>query len=157
VRRAAALLATLALLAAPLGPASLAAPAAPALPAKPAAAAPDAKAPDSEADKPPPRKPPPYEAQLLRLAEMIGALAYLRDLCGAGDGAAFRARLAALIQADGIGEDTRNLVAGAYNDAYRGYGATYRTCTPAAKEIVGRFLTETERLATDVAARYGGG
>ena len=33
--------------------------------------------------------PPPYEPQLLRLAEIIGALAYLRDLCGDGDGDSF--------------------------------------------------------------------
>ena len=28
--------------------------------------------------------PPPYEPQLLRLSEILGALSYLRDLCGAG-------------------------------------------------------------------------
>ena len=43
-----------------------------------------------------PERLPPYEPQLLRLAEIMGALAYLRDLCGAGDGAKFRSALKAL-------------------------------------------------------------
>ncbi len=132
--------------------------AAPAPPAK-TAAAPGAKpeTPDQAKPPAPPRTPPPYEAQLIRLGEMTGALAYLRDLCGAGDGAIFRAKLAALIKAEGIQDDTRDLIAGAYNDAYRGYAANYRTCTPAAKEVIANFLKETERLASDVAARFGGG
>jgi uncharacterized protein (TIGR02301 family) len=87
---------------------------------------------------------------------MMGALAYLRDLCGAGDGAAFRGKMDALVQAEGLGDSTRDLMAGAYNDAYRGYASSYRTCTPAASEVIGRFLTETARLAADVAGRYGG-
>ena len=48
-------------------------------PLMPTTAEPKTSAPVSDA-------PPPYEPQLLRLAEMIGALAYLRDLCAAGDG-----------------------------------------------------------------------
>jgi predicted secreted protein len=33
---------------------------------------------------------------------------------------------------------------------------TYRACTPAAQEIVARFLEEAGRIARDVANRYGG-
>ena len=125
--------------------------------AVPAESAPPAGAPDVKKTPSAPRKPPPYEAPLLRLAEMAGALAYLRDLCGAGDGAIFRAKLETLIKAEGIGEETRDLVAGAYNEAYRGYSANYRTCTPAANQIIARFLKEAEHVASDVAARFGGG
>ena len=55
-------------------------------PAKPAAPA--------EQPAPAPEPPPPYEPQLLRLAEIMGALAYLRDLCGGHDGDAFHAKMA---------------------------------------------------------------
>ena len=41
------------------------------------------------ADARPGRAPAPHEPQLLRMAEIMGALAYLRDLCGAGDGCEF--------------------------------------------------------------------
>jgi uncharacterized protein (TIGR02301 family) len=103
-----------------------------------------------------PAGPPPYEAQLLRMAEMIGALAYLRDLCGAGDGAEFRSKMKSLLEANGIAEPQRDLLAGAYNRGFGGYSLTYRTCTPAAYEVIARYLTETARLAALVASRYGG-
>jgi uncharacterized protein (TIGR02301 family) len=159
------ILVALALIAAPVAAcaASAAAPAAPAAnsaqnaPPAPAAAPGSAAAPAPDKPPAPPRKPPPYEAQLLRLAQMVGALAYLRDVCGAGDGETFRAKLATLIQAEGVGDETRDFVAGAYNEAYRSYAASYRTCTPAAKEIIAHFLKETDRLASDIAARFGGG
>ncbi len=121
---------------------------------------PDAKsAPAPPAPTPPPapvEPPPPYEPQLLRLAELMGALAYLRDLCGAGDGANFRAKMAAFLDAEGGGESQRDLVAGAYNKGFRDYATTYRVCTPAAGEVVSRYLKETARLAADIASRYGG-
>jgi len=121
-------------------------------------AAKSAPAAPQPAQAPPPAaaRPPPYEAQLLRLAEMMGALTYLRDLCGLGDGAKFRAKLEALLKAEGITEQRRDFIAGAYNQAFRGYATTYRECTPAASEIIARFLTESARLAEEVASKYGG-
>ncbi len=100
--------------------------------------------------------PPPYEPQLLRLAQMMGALAYLRNLCGAGDGDQFRGRMAALLDAEGVIEARRDLLAGAYNQGFRDYETTYRVCTPAANEIIARYLSETARIAAEVAGRYGG-
>ena len=110
------------------------------------------------APAPPPtaERPPPYEPELLRLAEMTGALAYLRNLCGAGDGDKFRARMTELIEAEGISGARRDLLAGAYNRGFRDYQATYRTCTPAATAVIDRYLSEMARLAAEVAGRYGG-
>jgi uncharacterized protein (TIGR02301 family) len=116
-------------------------------------------APPAGAPTPPaaPAEPPaPYEPQLLRLAEMMGALAYLRDLCGADDGAEFRSKMKSLLDADGVGESQRDLLAGAYNRGFEGYRLTYRTCTPAAGVIIARYLAETARLASELAGRYGG-
>ena len=121
----------------------------PAPKAAPAAGAPTAPASPVEA-------PPPYESELLRLAAMTGSLAYLRDLCGAGDGAQFRAKMQALLAADGFAESQRDLIAGAYNKGFNDYQLTYRTCTPAAGEVIARYLAETARLAAELASRYGG-
>jgi len=99
---------------------------------------------------------PPYETQLLRLASMMGALAYLRDLCGANDGAEFRKKMQTLLAADGVADSQRELIAGAYNKGFDDYQLTYRTCTPAAGEIIARYLSETAQLATELASRYGG-
>ncbi len=117
-------------------------------------AAPGAPSPPSPSAAPP--RQPPYEAQLLRMAEMMGALAYLRDLCGANDGAQFRSKMKSLLDAEGVDESERDLLAGAYNRGFEGYRLNYRTCTPAAGEVVARYLAETARLAAEVASRYGG-
>jgi uncharacterized protein (TIGR02301 family) len=104
----------------------------------------------------PAEPPPPYEPQLLRMAEVIGALSYLRDLCGAGDGATFRAKFASLLETEGNTPARKETLAGAFNRGFRDYEMTYRACTPAAQEIVARFLEEVGRIARDVANRYGG-
>ena len=152
-RAAVATLGLAALLAASGGAAETSAPKA----APPSSAAPAPNS-DQPAPAPPPaaERPPPYEPQLLRLAEMTGALAYLRNLCGAGDGEKFRARMAELLEAEGVSEARRDLLAGAYNRGFRDYQTTYRICTPAASAVIDRYLTETARLAAEVAGRYGG-
>jgi len=138
-------------------PTPTSAPAATARPANPAANAAQ-PTPDASPTPPPPQPdvPPPYEAQLLRLAELIGALAYLRDLCGDDDGAAFRGEFADLVAAEGTTDARKDSLAGAFNRGFRDYELTYRACTPTAREIVARFLDEASRIARDVANRYSG-
>ena len=118
-------------------------------PAKPAA-------PAEQPPRRPPKPPPPYEPQLLRLAELMGALAYLRDLCGAHDADAFHAKMASLLEAEAKSEARKESLAGAYNNGFRGYELSYRVCTPAAREVIARFLDEAAKISTDVANRYGG-
>jgi uncharacterized protein (TIGR02301 family) len=101
--------------------------------------------------------PPPYEGQLLRLAEIMGALSWLSDLCGAHDGDAWRARMSALLDAEASTPARRERLAGAYNKGFRGYEAVYRTCTPNARVVIARYLDEGGRIARDVANRFGGG
>jgi uncharacterized protein (TIGR02301 family) len=126
-------------------------------PVKPAAAAAKPVAPAAPAAPPAqPEAPPPYEAQLLRLAELIGALAYLRDLCGDNDGASFRGKFADLVGAEGTTDARKESLAGAFNRGFRDYELTYRACTPTARAIVARFLDEAGRIAKDVANRYSG-
>ena len=114
--------------------------------------------PPTPVEPPPPvaDPPPPYEPQLLRLAEVMGALAYLRDLCGAGDAGAFRERMASLLDAEAKTQARKEAMAGAYNKGFGDYGLFYRACTPAAREIIVRFLDEAARISADVANRYGG-
>jgi uncharacterized protein (TIGR02301 family) len=119
-------------------------------PAKPATPA------EQPAPAPAAEPPPPYEPQLLRLAELMGALSYLRDLCGAHDADAFHAKMANLLEAEAKSETRKESLAGAYNNGFRGYELSYRVCTPAAREIIARFLDEAAKISTDVANRYGG-
>ena len=100
--------------------------------------------------------PPRYEPQLLRLAEISGSLAWLRDLCGATDAGVFHAKIAMLIDSEADTKARKERLAGAYNRGFGGYARFYRTCTPAAQEVVRRYLDEVARISADLAGRYGG-
>ena len=119
------------------------------------ASAPKAAPAPPAASAPAPAPAAPYEPQLLRLAEMMGALAFLRDLCGEGDGASFRAKMGAFVNADGVSKSQRDLLTGAYNKGFQDYETTYRACTPNAL-VMSRYLSETTKLAAELAGRYGG-
>lgn len=101
--------------------------------------------------------PPPYDPQLLRLAEIMGTLAYLRPLCAASDGEQWRVKMAAIIDSEATTPARRQRLAGAYNHGFRGYEITYRTCTANAEAIISRFLDEGTRLAHEIGNRYSGG
>jgi uncharacterized protein (TIGR02301 family) len=105
---------------------------------------------------PVPDAPPPYEPQLLRLAEILGALTHLTDVCGSKDAAQWRTKMQALLDTEG---DKNRLekerLAGAYNRGFRGYALSYRSCTPNAEAIIGRFLSEGGRIADEVVNRFG--
>ena len=98
--------------------------------------------------------PPPYEAQMLRLAEIMGALAFLRDLCGDGDGADYRAKFAALMEAEAHGAERRAAWAGAFNQSFEDYRLSYGSCTPNARAAIASFLGEANKIAAVVGDRY---
>ncbi|SDO16123.1 TIGR02301 family protein [Methylobacterium phyllostachyos] len=100
--------------------------------------------------------PAPYDRDLLRMSEIIGALAFLRGLCEAPDAADWPARMKALIESEGVTPARRDRLAGAYNRGYRGYALTYRVCTPAAHEAAARYVAEGDRLSHALAGRFGG-
>jgi uncharacterized protein (TIGR02301 family) len=120
----------------------------------PAAARP---APPAKEPAPPPEPPPPpYEPQLLKLAEIIGSLSYLRTLCAAREAQDWRDRMGALIEAEGRTPQRRERLTSAYNRGFRAYAATHRLCTEGSQEASARLASEGERLATTLAGRYGG-
>lgn len=117
-------------------------------PIAPATAQPKALAPVSDA-------PPPYEPQLLRLAEMMGALAYLRDLCAAGDGDDWRDKMTVLLNAEAPSGARRDKLIASFNRGFRSYELTYRACTSNAQAMIQRYIDETGRITQDIAYRYG--
>lgn len=121
-------------------------------PEKPAAAPTPPLPPPATPAAPPDSR--PYDPQLMRLAEVLGALTTMRQLCGAPDAEAWRQRMQALLDAEGDPPARKDRLAGAYNRGLQGYGATYRACTPNARLVIRRFLDESSRLARDVGNRY---
>jgi uncharacterized protein (TIGR02301 family) len=99
---------------------------------------------------------PPYQGEVERLATLMGTLAFMRDLCGAGDGAQWRAKMEDLLASEGSTAQRRDRLAGAFNEGLQGYAQTYRRCTPAAGVIIERSLDEASHLTRDLATRFGG-
>src|SRR5262245_53265612 len=98
--------------------------------------------------------PAPFDANLQRLAEIMGALHYLRGICGANEGQKWRNEVQALIDAEAPSGDRRTRMVASFNRGYRGFQQTYRTCTPAADLVIRRYLEEGSKIAREVTARY---
>jgi uncharacterized protein (TIGR02301 family) len=84
----------------------------------------------------------PYDDKLMRLAEIMGAVHYLRELCSANEGQLWRERMQELLDAEGSSALRRARLTRSFNQGYRSYNRTYVTCTPSAQNAVHRFLTE---------------
>jgi uncharacterized protein (TIGR02301 family) len=98
--------------------------------------------------------PAPFDGNLQRLAEIMGALHYLRGICGANEGQKWRNELQALIEAEAPTGDRKARMVAAFNRGYRGFQQSYRTCTPAADLVIRRYLEEGSKIAREVTARY---
>lgn len=97
----------------------------------------------------------PYDAQLARLSEIIGALHYLRPLCGA-TGEDWRADIQKVLDADAAAEPARReRLTAAFNRGYRSFAAIHTVCTAAALKAEARYRAEAATLVTEITGRYG--
>lgn len=96
----------------------------------------------------------PYDAELARLAEILGALHYLRGICGNNDADKWRGEMQALLAAEAPAGERRARMMVSFNRGYRGFQQTYRTCTPAANLAIRRYLVEGAKIAREITARY---
>ena len=104
-----------------------------------------------ESSIPPPPDDRPYDAKLLRLAEILGAVHYLRELCGAQEGQLWREQMKEIVKNEGSTAVRRAKLVNSFNDGYRGYRRTYRTCTDSATLAITRFSTEGAQIAAALA------
>jgi uncharacterized protein (TIGR02301 family) len=93
---------------------------------------------------------------MLRMAEIMGSLAFLRSLCTTPDAAEWPQRMQQLMDAEGTTPGRKERLAGAYNRGYRAFAVTYRVCTPSATEATNRYLKEGDQIARTLSGRYGG-
>jgi uncharacterized protein (TIGR02301 family) len=98
--------------------------------------------------------PAPFDGELQRLAEVLGALHYLRAVCGPNEGQKWRNEMQALIDAEAPSGERRRKIVASFNRGYRGFQQTYRTCTPAADIAIRRYLEEGAKIAREITARY---
>src|SRR3954451_6520082 len=98
--------------------------------------------------------PAPFDGSLQRLAEIMGALHYLRGICSANEGQKWRNELQSLIDAEAPSGERKARMVAAFNRGYRGFQQSYRTCTPSADLVIRRYLEEGSKIAREVTARY---
>lgn len=89
----------------------------------------------------------PYDADLIRLSEILGAVHYLRELCGADEGQMWRNQMRDLIDSEGTTALRRVKFVKSFNKGYRGYRRTYRNCTRSAKVAINRFMDDGAKVA----------
>jgi uncharacterized protein (TIGR02301 family) len=89
----------------------------------------------------------PYDEKLMRLSEILGAVHFLRELCGGSDGQLWRDRMQDLMNAEGSTALRRARLTRAFNNGYRSYNRNYSTCTPSAQTAIARFLGEGAEIA----------
>ena len=92
----------------------------------------------------------PYDARLIRLAELLGAIHYLRELCGANEGQVWRKQMADLVEAESTTPLRRVKLVTSFNKGYRGYRRTYRNCTKSAKLAVDRSIKEGAEISATI-------
>ncbi len=99
-------------------------------------------------------QPAPYDHDLQRLAEILGALHFLRGICGSNEGQKWRDEAETLIEAEAPSGNRHDQMVASFNRGYRGFQQSYRTCTPAADVVIRRYLDEGAKIARDITARY---
>ncbi|MBT3070896.1 TIGR02301 family protein [Rhodomicrobium sp. Az07] len=94
----------------------------------------------------------PYDPQLFRLAEIMGTLHYLRELCGGNEGQVWREHMRELVSSEGTSALRRAKLVEAFNRGYRDYARTYRTCTQPARVAIQRFMDQATTITDGLVA-----
>ena len=93
----------------------------------------------------------PYDDRLLRLSEILGAVHYLRELCGANEGQLWRDRMQELMNTEGSTALRRARLTRSFNNGYRSYSRTYSVCSQSARTAITRFLAQGAEIADTLA------
>lgn len=98
--------------------------------------------------------PPVYEKSLLRLAEVLGSLYFLRGLCDEDDANSWKADMEAILAAEGPGPQRRARLVARFNHGFETYNATHKSCTAASRRAMDFYLQEARSTVSDVRLRY---
>ncbi len=101
---------------------------------------------------------PPYEARMLRLAEILGAMHYLVSICEPETEAAktgrWRTMMTNLIEATQPDRKRRQLYVDRFNRGYGGFAQLHRQCTPSARLAMQRYRKEGRELVHEITSRH---
>jgi len=118
---------------------------------------------DAESEEPAaePTPPPaaelvaPYDPKLMRLAEVLGSIHYLRALCGTDEGTKWRDVMSRMIELEEPQPKRKARMIARFNRGYQAFDASYTTCTSSARLAAERYVEEGAQLAGQINRRYG--
>ncbi|EFO34380.1 putative cytoplasmic protein [Roseibium sp. TrichSKD4] len=90
----------------------------------------------------------------MRLSEILGALHFLRPLCGGDDTPSWRTQMEDLLESETEDEKRRRRYIERFNQGYRGFSAIYRDCTPSARLAMRQYVEEGDSIISNVTSRY---
>jgi len=96
----------------------------------------------------------PYDAKLMRLAEVLGSIHYLRNICGEKSNQ-WRDQMESLLATENPEPLRRARLIARFNRGYRTFDSVYVTCTGQALEAVERYMAEGLSLTREINSRYG--
>ena len=103
-----------------------------------------------------PAKPAPYDDKLSELAEIMGSLDFIRNLCGAQQEPQWKSMISQLIDTEAKDEPERKArLTAAFNRGYRTFGAIQTTCSPQLRATADKYRIAGATLATEITARFG--
>ncbi|WP_317993030.1 TIGR02301 family protein [Bartonella gliris] len=92
---------------------------------------------------------PPYDTKLLRLAEILGSLHSLQNLCSIPTNQWYD-HMTTLIEAEKPTPKRRAYFYEAFNEAYRAFSENYHYCTQSAIEANQRYIKEGRDLSENL-------
>ena len=94
--------------------------------------------------------------EMMRLAEVLGAVHYLRPLCGSHEGQKWRNQMIRMLDSVPTSGDEKQVLISHFNIFYYRYRDAYPHCTRHAVKDANRLVSEGQRLAEALARRgYG--
>ncbi len=112
--------------------------------------------PPAPAPKLPPVTVNPQEKPLVELSEIVGALAFLTQICSpATSPNPWRVRMETLLDTEGEASGAREKMTGAYNLGFSDYSTSYRQCTDAARAARRVLMRDAARIAREIERRFG--
>ncbi|WP_455479763.1 TIGR02301 family protein [Bartonella sp. B23] len=96
---------------------------------------------------------PLYETKLLRMAEILGSLHYLQNLCSTPTNQWY-SHMNALIEAEQPMPQRRAYFYEAFNGAYRAFSENYHHCTQSAIKANKRYIKEGRALSENLLTYY---
>ena len=96
----------------------------------------------------------PYDPGLNELAETLGSVHYLTNLCTEEKSNRWRDEMADLLSTERPDPIRRSRLVASFNRGYRSFASVYVSCTDQARSAADQFLARGAALAAEIENRY---